>query len=81
MLMCKEHWAQVPSALKFQVIKHYRSGQCADKRPSREWIAAARAAISHVATGEAIMKQLEAADEKRLDDAVEREKFRRKLNI
>jgi hypothetical protein len=48
MLMCKHHWAQVPVALRMPVIRNYRRGQCDDKRPSREWIKAARAAIESI---------------------------------
>lgn len=43
----------VPMALRWPVIRNYRRGQCDDKKPSREWIAAARAAIDAVAAKEA----------------------------
>jgi hypothetical protein len=47
LLMCGRHWAMVPTALRFEVIKHYRRGQCDDKRPSREWaLAATRARLA-----------------------------------
>lgn len=39
----------VPRRLQQAVYKHYRSGQCDDKRPSREWHEAANAAIGYVA--------------------------------
>lgn len=47
-LMCKEHWSMVPARLKMEILKHYRAGQCEDKRPSKEWLTAARQAINHV---------------------------------
>lgn len=51
-LMCRRHWAMVPLPLRLAVIKHYRRGQCADKRPTKDWLAAARAAINDVAKQE-----------------------------
>lgn len=50
MLMCRTHWGMVPVALQRAVWHHYRPGQCDDKKPSREWVAAANAAIEHVAS-------------------------------
>jgi hypothetical protein len=49
LLMCARHWRMVPWPLKRNVWRHYRAGQCDDKRPSREWHAAADAAILAVA--------------------------------
>lgn len=49
MLMCSKHWAMVPVSLRMPVVSNYRSGQCADRRPSKEWLKAARAALNHVA--------------------------------
>lgn len=48
MLMCPAHWGQTPVALRVDIIRHYRHGQCDDKRPSREWAKAARAALTYV---------------------------------
>ena len=48
MLMCRGHWFRVPVSLRMAVVRHYRRGQCHDKRPSKEWLAAARAAINAV---------------------------------
>lgn len=45
MLMCKRHWRMVPPELQRAVWANYRPGQCDDKRPSQEWMAAANAAI------------------------------------
>lgn len=53
MLMCRRHWAMVPKSVQREVWRHYRSGQCDDKRPSREWHRAADAAIQAVAEKEA----------------------------
>ena len=48
-LMCAKHWRKVPASLQREVWKHYRSGQCDDRRPSKEWHRAASAAIASVA--------------------------------
>lgn len=47
-LMCGKHWRMVPNKLKLNVLKTYRPGQCDDKNPSQEWVAAAKAAIQAV---------------------------------
>lgn len=47
-LMCGPHWKMVPKALQRRVLEHYREGQCADKRPSPEYLVAARTAINAV---------------------------------
>lgn len=49
MLMCRRHWGMVPRRLQLAVWHAYRPGQCDDKRPSREWLGAADAAIEAVA--------------------------------
>jgi hypothetical protein len=49
-LMCREHWAKVPPALQTAVWASYRPGQEHDKRPSSEYLEAARLAIAAVAT-------------------------------
>lgn len=48
LLMCAAHWAQVPPSIKEAVNANYRRGQCDDRRPSPEWLRAARAAINAV---------------------------------
>lgn len=48
-LMCGRHWRMVPATIQREVWKHYREGQCVDKRPSAEWHRAADAAIGAVA--------------------------------
>jgi hypothetical protein len=52
MLMCAKHWRMVPKDVKFRVYRYYRKGQCDDKKPSAEYLAAARSAINVVATKE-----------------------------
>lgn len=52
-LMCGKHWGMVPLKLQREVWKHYRVGQCDDKRPSKSWLDAADAAIEAVAKREA----------------------------
>lgn len=49
LLMCIRHWRLVPPDLQRAVWRHYRPGQCDDKRPSPDWLSAARAAIDAVA--------------------------------
>lgn len=52
MLMCADHWRRVPKALRSAVQSSYRRGQCHDKRPSTEWLKAARSAIKAVEAGD-----------------------------
>jgi hypothetical protein len=49
LLMCYPHWRKVPKSVQKRVLDTYRSGQCDDRRPSREWFDAAGAAIGYVA--------------------------------
>lgn len=49
MLLCRRHWAMVPAELRAPVERHYRRGQCDDRRPSAAWVAAAARARAHVA--------------------------------
>jgi hypothetical protein len=46
--MCSNHWKKVPPEMKEKVYEHYKKGQCDSKRPSNEWLKAARAAINYV---------------------------------
>jgi hypothetical protein len=48
LLMCLKHWRMVPRPLQRAVWAQYRSGQEDDKRPSREYLAAADAAINDI---------------------------------
>ena len=57
MLMCAKHWRKVPRQLQRAVWKAYRVGQCDDKRPSRDWLAAADAAIKAVARAEGLLRE------------------------
>ena len=52
LLMCPAHWFRVPKALRDEVWRHYRPGQERDKRPSPEYLEAARKAIDAVAESE-----------------------------
>ena len=52
LLMCRRHWMMVPLELQQAVWRHYRRGQERDKQVTREWLAAARAAIEAVAKRE-----------------------------
>lgn len=51
-LMCRNHWKKVPRDLQAAVYRHYRVGQCADKRPSVGWLLAANRAVCWVALAE-----------------------------
>jgi hypothetical protein len=48
-LMCPAHWRMVPPSLQAAVLRTYRTGQCGDRKVSKEWLVAARAAINSVA--------------------------------
>jgi hypothetical protein len=43
--MCKAHWFALPRSIRREVWRTYRKGQEVDKAPSREYLAAARAAL------------------------------------
>jgi hypothetical protein len=51
-LLCPKHWKMVPQRLQMQVWATYRRGQEIDKRPTPEYLAAARDAIDAVACKE-----------------------------
>lgn len=52
LLMCLKHWRMVPRELQHAVWATYRPGQEVDKKPSRAYLDAARAAIEAVAAKE-----------------------------
>lgn len=54
LLMCAKHWRRVPKDIQREVWRSYRSGQCDDKNPSAEWLAAAARAIAAVAEKEGL---------------------------
>lgn len=51
-LMCLRHWRMVPRELQRDVWAHYVAGQEKTKRPTREYLAAAAAAVAAVAEKE-----------------------------
>lgn len=51
---CRKHWFMVPKAIRDRVWATYRPGQENDKRPSVEYLTAARAAVIAVANLEGI---------------------------
>lgn len=59
LLMCLKHWRRVPRELQRAVWASYRPGQEVDKKPSREYLEAARAAIEAVAAKETHIVQKE----------------------
>lgn len=52
LLMCLKHWRMVPRDLQRAVWATYRPGQEIDKRPTKEYLEIARAAIQAVAAKE-----------------------------
>jgi hypothetical protein len=48
LLMCANHWRMLPPELRFPVIRNYRRGQSDDKKPSADWLKAAKTAIAFV---------------------------------
>ena len=52
MLFCKRHWFMLPSAIRVQVWRTYRPGQCDDWNPSAAYCEAAKAAVIYVAQKE-----------------------------
>lgn len=49
LLMCSDHWAHVPPALRESIEATYRLGQERDGQPSEQYRAFAAAAIAEVA--------------------------------
>lgn len=49
---CKRHWFMVPKGIRDRIWATYRSGQCDDQSPSREYLLAAREAVVAVAERE-----------------------------
>ncbi len=47
-LMCKPHWCLVPKPLQKGVWDNYRAGQENDKKPTAEYLKAAKTAIMSV---------------------------------
>ncbi len=46
LFMCKPHWFTLPSNIREAVWHHYRPGQEKDKRPTLEYLGAARRATT-----------------------------------
>ncbi len=55
--MCVYHWRLAPADLQAAVYHHYRQGQSDDGRPSKRWIAAAKAVIAAVAVRERVQQR------------------------
>lgn len=51
--MCRRHWFMVPKLMRDRIWATYRPGQEADKKPSEEYIEAARECVRLVAAKEA----------------------------
>jgi hypothetical protein len=44
---CPRHWFSLPVNIRTEIKKHYRPGQEGDKKPSENWLGAARAALEY----------------------------------
>lgn len=51
---CDRHWSMVPPALRVAILRYYRPGQEQDKKPSTQYMRAARAAVVAVAKQEGV---------------------------
>ena len=51
---CLRHWRMVPREIQNRIWQNYRHGQCDDKRPSKEYLLAARDAVIAVARKEGL---------------------------
>lgn len=53
MLMCKKHWAMVPTNIQVRIKTNFHPDQCSGKiRPSMEWLKASREAINFITKAE-----------------------------
>lgn len=66
LLMCLRHWRMVPRELQRAVWATYRPGQEVDKRPSEDYLKAARAAIDAVAAKETAQTAISRKHEPRI---------------
>lgn len=69
MLMCYRHWTRVPRRLQLKVWHTYRPGQEIDKRPTREYFIAAKAAIDYIAQLEGHIQEPEPELESEPEDS------------
>lgn len=53
LFMCLRHWRRLPRSMRDEIWFAYRPGQEIDKRPSAEYLVAARAAIEWMAKADA----------------------------
>ena len=56
LFMCFKHWTMIPEHLQKAIKKHYRHGQCKDRKPSQAWIEAAKWAMNVVKNTEDLKK-------------------------
>lgn len=47
---CRDHWYRLPKALRDRIWRSYRPGQEVDKRPSQDYLNAARAVQDWIRT-------------------------------
>jgi hypothetical protein len=49
LFMCSVHWFMLPKPMRDRIWTTYRPGQEIDKKPSKEYVEAARVAKRHIA--------------------------------
>lgn len=54
MFMCKRHWFMLPKAMRNEIWRTYRKGQCDDKNPSDEYCEIAKKCVTYIAEREGI---------------------------
>lgn len=55
---CLKHWRKLPGHLRARILNAYRPGQEIDKRPSVEYVEAAKAVQQWIATDQAPRSRL-----------------------
>lgn len=57
LFMCSLHWTMLPTALQVPIRTHFHPDQCkpiTGRRPTKEWLKAARVAINYIAEKEGL---------------------------
>lgn len=54
MFMCRQHWYMLPKAMRDDIWKNYRPGQCDDWQISHKYAEAARRAVTYIAQKEGV---------------------------
>lgn len=54
MFMCRRHWFMLPVRMRGRIWSTYRSGQCDDMAPSRDYCDAAKACVEFAAAKDGV---------------------------